>query len=31
MICSPSVGEEQVDTFETVFYAMRYIHKIAEL
>ena len=31
IICAPSVGEEQVATFETVFYAVRYIHKIAQL
>ena len=25
LICSPSVGEEQVVKFETVFYAVRYV------
>ena len=25
IICAPSVGEEQVAKFETVFYAVRYI------
>ena len=31
IICAPSVGEEQVATFETVFDAAGYIHKIAQL
>ena len=31
MTCAPSVGEEQVATFETVFNAVRYIHKIAKI
>ena len=26
MICAPSVGEEEVAEFETVFTAVRYIH-----
>ena len=25
IICSPSVGEEQIVNFETVFYAVRYV------
>ena len=31
MICAPSVGEEQVAMFETVFNAVTYIHKIVQL
>ena len=31
MICAPSVGEEQVDVFETVFYAVIYICSVAHL
>ena len=31
MICAPYVGEEQVAMFEKVLYAVRYIHKIAQL
>ena len=31
MICDLTVGEEQVDKFETVFNAVRYIHKTAQL
>ena len=31
IICSPSVGEEQADKFETVFAAVRYIQSDAQL
>ena len=31
MICAPSIGEEEVHTLETIFYAVRYIHKISQL
>ena len=31
MICTPSIGEEQVAMFETVFNAVTYIHKIVQL
>ena len=31
MICAPSVGEEQVAVFETVFTAVRYIWSTADL
>ena len=31
MICAPSVGEEQADIFEKVYYAVRYIYIGAQL
>ena len=31
MICTPSVGEEQVAVFETVFTAVRFIRSYAQL
>ena len=31
MICAPSVGEEQAENFEKVYYAVRYIFNQAKL
>ena len=31
MICAPSVGEEQVDTFEIAFDDVRYIQLVVQL
>ena len=31
MLCAPSIGEEEVDTFETVFCGVRYIRSTAHL